>query len=221
MYQPDITIVITNYNKGKFINRAVRSCLSQDISRRRVEVIVVDDCSTDESIVELTEFIREVKIIKLNENRGVAHASNVGLEHSTSDYWMRVDGDDYLSSSALTVLAPVLDYNEDFDYVYCDHIRIDMRGHSIGRISLSNQDTLLNHGAGILFRRHKLVEVGGYDDSLRNAEDYDLLLRLMLNHSKGFHIPIPLYRYYIHGSNLTLSGGREGAIRQVRERYGI
>ena len=217
----DFSLVITNYNKAAFVDRAVRSCLNQFLLRKKVEVLVVDDCSTDDSRTILKEFERSISIIELDENRGVAHASNVGLTKSHAPYWMRVDADDYLSAEACFHMGAVLDNNPHYDFVYCDHIRIDLRGLKQAYVRLDSERKLFEHGAGILFRKERLVEVGAYDETLRNAEDYDLLLRLRERGCKGFYLPVPLYRYYIHGDNMTLSNERAMYWEKVNEKHGI
>ena len=217
----DFSIVITNYNKAAFVDRAVRSCLNQFLLRKKVEVLVVDDCSTDDSRTILKEFERSISIIELDKNRGVAHASNVGLTKSHAPYWMRVDADDYLSAEACFHMGAVLDNNPHYDFVYCDHIRIDLRGLKQAYVRLDSERKLFEHGAGILFRKERLVEVGAYDETLRNAEDYDLLLRLRERGCKGFYLPVPLYRYYIHGDNMTLSNERAMYWEKVKEKHGI
>lgn len=217
----DYSIVITNYNKEQFVDRAVRSCLNQYLLRKKVEVIVVDDCSTDTSLNVLNEYVSEITLISLPKNGGVAHASNVGLESSEAPYWMRVDADDYLSAEACSHMGSILDHNPEYDFVYCDHIRVDVRGFKQAYVRLNTERKLFEHGAGVLFRKNRLLEIGGYDETLRNAEDYDLLVRLKKAGSKGFYLPVPLYRYYIHGGNMTLTTERMEYWKKVNEKHGI
>ncbi len=219
--RPIISIVITNYNRGKFLDRAIRSCLSQLVIQRIIEVIVVDDCSTDNSMEILGEFSKSIKIVENAENRGVSYASNLGLHHSKGEYWMRVDADDYLSINACEIMSSILDYNKDISYVYADHYRVNMTGLKEARISLNNSRALYEHGAGVLMRTEMLRSLGGYDENLRNCEDYDLLLRIEKAGYKGFYLPIPLYRYYIHGDNMTLTPEREKYRKVVNMKHGI
>lgn len=217
----DISIVITNYNRGRFLYRAIRSCLDQLIIRKSLEVIVVDDCSTDDSLLMLREFNADVRVIAGKENRGVAFVSNIGLEEAKGTYWIRVDADDFLNKHACAYLSMLLDENPDFAYAYCDHYRVNMNGVKEERVRLDTAESLRNHGAGVLFRTDVLRSVGGYDESLRNAEDYDLLIRLEKAGHSGYYLPIALYRYYIHGENLTLEENREEMKQFVRERHDI
>jgi glycosyltransferase involved in cell wall biosynthesis len=216
-----ISLVITNYNRAKYIDRAIRSCLGQFILGRQSEVIVVDDCSSDDSLDVIREFGPEIQLFINEENKGVAHTSNVALQHARGEYWMRVDADDYLNSIAGPMMAALLDENPDIAYVYCDHYRVDNRGFKISKVRLDSDEALFEHGAGILFRTSILKEIDGYDESLRNCEDYDLLLRLRKQGHKGYYLPIPLYRYYIHGENITLQADRQTFRKIVEKKHGI
>ncbi len=221
MKNPKFSLVITNFNKGRLVQRAIRSCLNQLLIRDYVEVIVVDDGSTDDSVALMSEFLPDVSLICSGENKGVASASNLGLREAHGEYWMRVDADDFLSAHACAFMGQVLDANPHLGYVYADHIRVDRAGRRSEVISLASQDALFQHGAGVLFRTDLLRSYGGYDEDLRNAEDYDLLARLIKAGVEGFRIPVPLYRYYIEGENLSQSPERPAAVAKVRSRHGI
>jgi glycosyltransferase involved in cell wall biosynthesis len=221
MYKTDISIIITNYNKSKFIDRSIRSCISQLTLRKNIEVIVVDDKSTDDSVSVISEFVDDIKLIKNVRNMGVAYSSNVGLKTCSGEYYMRVDADDFISNLTCEIFHQVLSANTEYDFVYADHYRIDVRGFKIDKVKLDNENNVFKHGAGMMFRTSKLTAIGGYDESLRNCEDFDLLFRLKKSGSVGYYIPIPLYRYYIHGNNLTLEADRNILWEKVEKKYGI
>ena len=217
----DFTLVITNYNKARFIDRAIRSCLMQLVFRRNTEILVVDDASTDNSLHIIQEFSKDVRLFLNDTNRGVAYASNLALANAQGRYWMRVDADDFLNMYACAFMANVLDENDDIDFVYCDHYRVDVHGVKISKVRLDNDKALYEHGAGVMFRTDVLRKIGGYDETLRNCEDYDLLYRLKKAGHKGHYLPVPLYRYYIHGNNITLSTEREVFWKIVEAKHGI
>lgn len=219
--QCDFSLIVTNYNKARFIDRAIRSCLMQLVFRRNIEIIVVDDASTDDSLKIVREFRQDVHLIANDTNKGVAHASNLALEHSNGKYWMRVDADDFLNMYACAFMGGLLDENPDFDFVYCDHYRVDVHGVKVSKVRLDTDETLYQHGAGVLFRTDILREIGGYDETLRNCEDYDLLYRLKQSGRKGHYLQVPLYRYYIHGENMTLTDERQEFRKIVEEKHGI
>ena len=216
-----VSIIITNFNRKEFLSRSIRSCLEQSLSRNiNTEIIVVDDGSTDDSMKLLEMFKDSVKIIKLKKNRGVAYASNVGIKKSSGDFVLRLDADDFLNKYAIQFLSEVLINNKNLDFVYCDHFRADEMGFKEELIKLDNFEVLFEHGAGVMFKRRVFNKIGFYDESLKNCEDYDFLIRVTRKF-KGFYLPIPLYRYYIHGANISLKKDREKIKKKVRKRYGI
>lgn len=215
-----ISIIITNYNRAAYVARAIRSCLDQLIFGKIIEIIVVDDCSTDDSLEVLTHFQNLVTLVRHRTNKGVAAASNTGLRHASGEYFMRVDADDYLNRDAINFMSRLLDENEAFDFVYSDLLRVTEEGYLIEKISLKETSALLEHGAGVLFRRSLVDKVGWYDESLTNCEDYDFLARI-LRVGKGHYIPIAFYRYYMHQTNLSKHPERQALKEKVRQRHGI
>ena len=215
------SIIITNYNRSKFIDRAIRSCLDQLLFfNSETEIIVVDDGSTDESEKIINMFKESIVFIKHSQNRGVAAASNTGLANTTGDFVIRLDADDFLNKMAIYIMSNILIENPDIDYVYTDHFRVNEMGFKEKRVQLNTMELLYEHGAGVLFRKKIFDTIKGYDETLKNCEDYDLLIRVTSKY-KGFYLPIGLYRYYIHGENLTLNTERENYKKLVRERYGL
>ena len=74
---PDVSIIITNYNYSRYVSRAIRSCLNQRSVNH--EVIVVDDCSTDNSIETMSPFLDEINLVSTSQNSGIAVASTGGM----------------------------------------------------------------------------------------------------------------------------------------------
>ena len=198
-----VTLAICNFNRASYLRRAIQSCLSQLVNRRHIEVIVVDDGSTDASRKVIKEFESEICFIQHETNLGVGAASQTALQNTNGKYFIRVDSDDYISSELVSTYAPILDNNEDIDFVYGDLLRIDDRTGLQKRLRLNDTSDLKQHGAGILFRTQTLYNAGGYSASLRNSEDYDIITRLLSAGCRGFHYPAPLYRYYKSENNLS------------------
>ena len=218
MYQ---TFVILNHNRAEFIDRAIRSCLSQLFFRKDFEIIVVDDSSTDNSLEIISEFKNEIKLIKNNKQMGVGYCSNQALDLARGKYWMRVDSDDFLNAYSGPISSMIMDDNPNISFVYSDYFKVDIRGVKIEKIKLDSEKKRLEYGAGVNFRKSILSDIKGYDSSLKNCEDYDLFLRLKKANYSGFYLPIPLYRYYIHGKNITLTKQREIIKKKVIAKHGI
>lgn len=215
-----VSVIVTNYNYGRFLGRCLRSILDQSLSNQDYEVIVVDDGSTDESIDVLQDYKDNVRLIQ-QENQGVSTASNVGVRAALAPYVVRIDADDYINKHFLLTLIQFLDWNPELAFVFCDHLVVKETGEILKRVSLAPLETLLDHGAGVLLRKSYLEAVGLYDENLRNREDYDLLLRLIRTFP-GLHVRLPLYRYCTHGPSLSKNlEERERIATELRDKYGI
>ncbi len=218
-YKFDVTIAILNYNGLKYLDRAIRSSLDQILSHKTHQVILVDDYSSDNSLSYLKKnplLKKLIKIYKNKKNMGAGFSSNLAVQKAQGKYFMRVDADDFLSRYAIEIMTEILDNNDDIGYVYCDHHRTDEFGFKTKVVKLNTKKKLYAHGAGILFRTDLVKRVGNYNKKLREAEDHDLILKLN-KICKGFHLPLPLYRYYIHGKNISVLGDRKKYIKKYIE----
>lgn len=196
---PEVSIVVTNFERGQFLDRCIRSLLRQE-TIFSYEVIVVDDASKDNSIEILEHFAENIVILKNQENRGLAASANRGILESRGAYVVRVDSDDYVSRNFVQTLSLALSANRSIDAVSCDYVVFNETENSrIETIYNSEKDPI---ACGILFRRDQLIQIGLYDDRFRFHEDKELRQRF----DKTFtvvRIPIPLYRYCKHDKNLS------------------
>lgn len=199
---PETSVVICNYNNEKYLARAIRSCLKQSLSKAKYEVVVVDDCSTDNSRSVIESFGDKIVPVYLEQNGGVANASNVGIRKALGKYIIRVDSDDYINENTLLFMSEVLNWNHDIGFVYADHLKVEEDESVREHVVINTLDLLLRHGAGIMFRKQYLEVLGLYKPELRNAEDFDLLKRYISNFN-GYHLRVPTYRYRQHGGNMT------------------
>lgn len=220
MYKPDVTLAILNYNRSKYLDRALRSCLDQSLSGITSEVIVIDDNSTDDSMKYLksNKLIKNhIRVFKNKKNMGPGYCSRLAVTKSRGKFFMRVDSDDYLNRFAIDIMTNILKNNQEYGYVYCDHYKSDEFGIKQGIVKLNSKRKVLSHGAGILFRKNLIKQVGNYNKKFREAEDHELLLRLN-KICKSFYLPIPLYRYFIHGKNISNLGNRIKYIKMIKKK---
>ena len=214
-----ICLCITNYKKEFFLERSIRSCLSQIQWEFQTEIIVVNDGSKKFNKKKIIREFPKVKIITYKNNKGVAFASNLALKKTNADYFMRVDADDYLSVKSSIILSGILSENPKIPFVYGDILKININGTNkiLKRI---NKKILLNHGAGIMFRTNFVKNIKGYNQSLKNCEDFDLIARMETKYGKGFYIPIAYYRYYItNTTHLSQSSDRKKYIKILEKKY--
>ena len=193
---PEVSIIITNYNYSKYLSRCVRSCISQkDVE---CEIIIVDDCSTDASMEMLKPFKKRISIIKNKKNIGVAASANIGLKSSLGQYFIRVDADDYISSSTCHFMKSYMEANHDAFCVSCDYYLVDEYENHIKR-KYAEKD---NISCGIMYRKDLLIQSGGYNPKMRHREEEELRKRLGEFYNIH-HLKIPFYRYRMHDNNKT------------------
>lgn len=123
-----ITIIVPNYNNGKFLSECLDSIFAQ--KHQNIEIIVIDDGSTDDSI-EILEKYNDIILIK-QSNLGAAIARNRGLEAATGDYVVFLDSDDILTQGALAILVDAIE-KENADMAIGSFVEIGESGEEEGR----------------------------------------------------------------------------------------
>ncbi|GAB3196522.1 hypothetical protein GCM10027261_19440 [Geodermatophilus arenarius] len=209
--RPTVTVVVTTYQHAHLLGAALESIAAQ--TRRADEVVVVDDGSTDDpgSVVAQwpgTTFIRQ-------ENRGLSAARNTGLHAATSSHVLFLDADDLLTPVAVAAGLHSAERHPGAAFVYGAHRRVDAAVAPLGerRYSPAGPDpraTFLRGNAvamhaTALYRREVLVAAGGFDERLTRCEDYDVYLRLAVDHEVASH-PVETALYRWHGGNMSIHG---------------
>jgi glycosyltransferase involved in cell wall biosynthesis len=115
-----VSVIITCFNYGRYVERALRSCLNQSMDKSRMEIIVVNDASTDNTKAILENYTHDARIFNLAENKGLAGARNEGVRKAKGQYVVFLDADDYLHSDTLKVQSLFLDENHTLDAVAID-----------------------------------------------------------------------------------------------------
>ena len=217
-----ITVYITNYNYGRFINQAIQSVLNQSI--RSFELIIIDDGSVDNSknIIEKYRNINNVKII-YQKNKGLNVTNNVALNLSKGKYIIRLDADDYLETNALELMVSIMERDKELGLVFPDYFYVDINGNKIGEerrhdfdkdVAVFDQPA---HGACTMVRTEFLKKLGGYNEAFSCQDGYDLWIKFITNH-KVSNINKPLFSYRRHGNNLTDNELRILKTRQLIKR---
>lgn len=210
--QPLVAVVITCYNQSEFLAEAINSALVQSISH--LELTVVDDGSTDKTETVARGF-DNVKYLR-QENAGLAAARNAGLRASDGDFIAFLDADDRLLPHALATGIIKLDACRDCAFAAGRFRHIDEKGKLLPLKTATERGTryldLLRfnvvqmHGA-VLYRREMLQAIGGFDEMLAAAEDYDVYLRLAQRYPFVQYEDI-IAEYRRHGRNMTGDAAR-------------
>lgn len=175
-----VSIVIPAFNMDKFIVDTICSALAQ--THTNIEIIVVDDCSNDNTASQVSELQKNeqrISFYRLKENSGVCVARNKGLNRAHGEYVVFLDADDILHPTAIEMLLDVILSNEDTVMAYGGRVLIDSKNEvsSWGSTLLKPlenkpasgllQANLPACGSGIIVKTAIAREIKGYDESLR------------------------------------------------------
>jgi glycosyltransferase involved in cell wall biosynthesis len=230
MPTPLISIIIPCYRQGRFLAEAIESALGQGDAR--VEVIVVNDGSPDDTGQVAARYQGRIKYIE-QPNAGVCAARNEGVRHSTGDFLLFLDADDYLGRDMLSKMAQSLELRPEPDVVYCDCSFVDLGGRELFRLPADElpEDSfhaLLERNLApmhcVMMRRELAIRAGLFDGRWGGFwEDRDLYLRLSWRGARFARAAgaVAMYRQYptSRSNNLRLlaRGGRavitENALR--------
>ncbi|NNH68017.1 glycosyltransferase family A protein [Rhizobium laguerreae] len=218
-----VAVVIPAYNAGEYLAQTLQSVVYQ--THKALEIIIVDDGSTDETPSICRRFAASDSRIRIlsTENRGVAAARNTGIQASKSDYIAFLDADDLWHSTyiqrMLSALQPLPDA---WGAVYALHRFIDTEGYCTrSGSSLNARDSILNrhlvfrfvgNGSGFMVRRAVIDKIGGYDSSyarkgIGGCEDFDFELRTA-EHFKIETVPLGLVGYRSHSAAMSSDRSR-------------
>lgn len=205
---PRVSVIIPNYNYGRFLAEAVNSALNQTSAPH--EVIVVDDGSTDNSLEILAAYGERIKVIR-QTNQGVGAARNAGAELATGDLLAFLDADDYWAPEKIEKQAAKLAEDPETGLVHCGLVNVDESGKPLavdlegeeGWVAeklLRFQPVIVGPGSDSLIRKELFARIGGYDTNkdLHPSEDWDFSYRLALICKFGF-VREPLLYYRQHG----------------------
>lgn len=214
-----ISVVIPAYNAAPFIAMTVRSALQQ--TYQDLEVIVVDDGSSDGTAACLEEFGDRIRVIR-QANAGVARARNAGVALATGSWIAFLDADDLwlpnkLELQMASTTAPLS---------YTNRFNIGARG---GLPVVQSDSTPMREGdvfmplllegnfitnSSVVIRRDVFEASGGFESSVSPAEDWDLWLRVAERHPVSF-CPEPLVRYRFHPDGASRNHEKMGRMRTL------
>ena len=185
---PKVSLLMCVYNGQTHLREAVESILNQ--SFRDLELVIVDDGSTDSSWQILTEYSTKdsrIVLIQNEANLGLEKSLNKGLAATKGEYFARQDADDVSLSNRLQLQVDFLDNHPEVGALGTAVELINEQGNTIGKNSLpadreSLQSLLLfnnfMHHSTLMARSSLMQQLGGYDETMRYVEDYDLWWRL-------------------------------------------
>jgi GT2 family glycosyltransferase len=236
-----VSLIVANYNYGRFAAEAIESALAQTI--RPKEILFVDDCSQDTSMEVASRYKDHIRIVRNETNLGIVGNFNMAVSLTSGDYICFLGADNRFRSDYVEKCQRLLDTHSDVGVVYTDMLlfgpRAELLGREVGALPLpyspdafawrcsdfsdASKGQLASanfiHGSS-MYRREAFLQVGGYRASDK-PEDHHLFLRMVESGWNAVRCPELLLEYRQHSSeqaNTQLNLGLElaHARQQIR-----
>lgn len=225
-YEPGlVTAVVASYNHEKFLPDRMRSLLSQTYPK--LDILVIDDCSPDNSVEILRSFEsnQKLKIIVKKQNSGWASVSNEGIQLSNGEYILFANCDDACDEEMISNLVSALEENPTAGLAFCQSRMIDENNGTIGndfdvreksfqyRCSVSTLLTkseatkfllracIIPNLSAVLFRRKIFDQIGGFSEAYKVCCDWDLFFRITERYDVAY-VALPLNHFRQHAKTV-------------------
>ncbi len=214
--EPLVSVVIPVYNREDTVGRAINSILNQ--SYKNLELIIVDDCSNDNSLKVIREFRDErIRVVELKKNSGANAARNQGIMAARGQYVAFQDSDDEWDENKLRLqIRDMLSRN--LSACFCAHRLVNDENETIVPEDYENKEKyetelihmLANHnmiGTPTLIVRKDIFEIiGDFDEEMPRLQDYEFVIRLVQKEKIGY-IARPLV--FVHDTKMRISTSTE------------
>lgn len=237
LYSPEVSIIVPAYNTEAYIKEAIDSALSQTLTN--IEVIVVDDASTDRTVELIQQFTDpRLQLLQNSKNLGVSASRNRALQHARGKWIAVLDSDDWYAPNRLEELLKIAE-EKQLDLMIDDlHLIQDNEPSPWSTLLQESGETIteihpidpvfyvktgLYGEQGLhlglckpLFRRsfldqHRLL----YDETQRVVEDFHLVLRCLIHGASMLFVPNPYY-FYRSRPNSLVTGSKIRHIQQFQ-----
>ena len=226
---PTVSVVIPTYNAARYVVAAVDSVLGQTF--RDVEVLVVDDGSTDRTEAVLSRYGKAIRYVR-QENSGVSAARNRGIQESTGPYVAFLDADDTWFPEKLDRQVGALQTSGGIRACYSAHVistealtpltvrRTVRRGSTLEDLLL--RGNVVGTPSGVLCDRSLFSICGSFDLNLSQCADWDMWIRFATT-TEFLYVDEPLVMYRRHGSNMSADPAllERDSIRVLEKGFGL
>lgn len=215
----EVSVIMPCFNDGQYLLDAIESVNIKE--NTQVEIVIVDDGSTDEKTKRILKQVCHERIRVLHrEHAGPSAARNEGIEHAYGDYILPLDADDRIESTYINKAVEILKKNSKIGVVYC---YADLFGKAKGRWKLpdySFERMLVDNIVFVtaFYRKEDWKKVGGYRTDMKyGLEDYDFFLSILEMKKSIYQIPEVLFHYRIKSCSRTTAFMSDK--EQVKETY--
>jgi len=215
---PLVSIIIPVYNGEKYIEECLRSVYQQ--SYHPIEIIVIEDGSTDNSLNLIKQMPGEKKVIP-QQNKDVSQARNVGIKNSKGQFIAFLDQDDVWEKEKLEKQVNAFREEPDMDLVFTDSFKFNDEGekrHPIDKHKIASQlndqnlfSTLIRKNvlmpSAVMVKKESIEKAGLFDPGFKTCGDYEMWLRMAALGMKFLYLPEPLALYRQHAKNTYKKSG--------------
>lgn len=210
----EVSVVITTYNEEKYIEAAIKSAENQTLDQNLYEIIVVDDGgsdNTDKIVHNLKKQGSKLKYFK-KKNGGTASARNFGVSKAEGTYISFLDGDDTYLPKKIEKSLKIIKKGPSIGLVYSDYIEKYPDRSQIRLMQNFSKEKNFHScivSTNSMVKKEALDLVGGFDESFKYVEDYDLWCRLSMAGFFALRVPEVLFTYNSHQNSKTNTAGLE------------
>ena len=194
---PLVSVIIPCYNHGRYIHQCLESVKGQ--TYKNIEIIIVNDGSTEEETGKILSEINELRTTVLNkENAGLAAARNTGIDHSVGEIILPIDADDHLGDTYIEKAVAILKNDPETGLVSC-------RGEYFGTRTGIPDNKYVSADAMMLynslfhcaiFRKADFLHIGKYNPNMtKGYEDWEMYIRMLQYKEKVVQLPDILFFY--------------------------
>jgi glycosyltransferase involved in cell wall biosynthesis len=204
---PLVSVIMPVHDYGVMFEKSIQSVFNS--TYKNIELIIINDGSTDDYVISKLKTLESHPNIKIihQENSGPSSARNTGIKNSKGDFILPLDSDDMILPEYIQNCVSILKNNKKISPVYCDtHHAGQSQG--IQQRPEWSMDRLVQGPFIVncsMFHREAFDVCDGYDTELFGWEDYDLWIRMGLKGYSGKRIPKPLFIYFHHEKDGTVS----------------
>lgn len=203
-----VSIITPSYNASAYIKDTIEAIRAQ--SYQNWELLVTDDCSTDDSVDIIEEYVAQdarIKLLKMEVNSGAGKCRNRSIEAAKGRYIAFCDSDDVWMPNKLEKQLAFME-EKNCALVYSSYMQMDEQRHVYGAVICKKEETLKSmikdSGIGCLTAMYDTVKVGKvYMTALRKRQDWGLWLTILMKCSVAYGIKEPLAYYRVRRESIS------------------
>lgn len=209
-YFPKITVYVVNRNYDKYLTECLNSITKQ--TYKNLEIIIIDDFSTDRSVELINKFKQKNKrIITIFNKKKIGLVKSIikAIKKSTGKYVIRLDSDDYLKSNAINKMYLMFAKSHKTALIFPNFIWVNEKSRIINKFNYKISNKIIEfsdqpaHGACSLIKRSILLKIGGYNSKFDRQDGYYIWYLILLKNYEIRHIKDNLFYYRKHKNNLS------------------